>query len=79
VQYTANSKTNRITIYSDSVDGDVSFSGTDGGALGADSFPIPADTPLTIRLDSGEDRVNDLIFYVAADSATHVRIIAESD
>ena len=79
VQYDVNPKTNRVTVYIAGQAGEMALTGTDGGALGAGAWPLLADTAFTFRLDSGEDRVAGLQFFLAADAAADVHVFSESD
>ncbi len=74
-------KTNRVTVYFDTNAGDIAFTGTEGDPLiAADTFPVVADAPFTVLVDSGPDRVSNLRIYTqVAASPTTVKIISEAD
>lgn len=74
-------KTNRVTVLFVTNDGLIAFTGTDGAQLtAADTFPVGAGAPFTVRVDSGPDRVSSLVIFTeVAVQPTTVKIISEAD
>lgn len=74
-------KTNRVTVLFQTNPGLFAFAGTEGGQLVAgNAFPVVADSPFTVRMDSGPDRISNLRIYTeVATQPTTVKIISESD
>jgi len=72
-------RTNRVTVLIVGQIGAVSFAGVDGGALGADQFPLVADVPFTFRMSVGTGRTGPRSFFVASAVAATVDVFCELD
>lgn len=77
VEYLVDNRTNRITVRIDGQTADLAFTGTDGGAIGLESWPIVADVAFSFTMDGGSGRVSGLRFYVATAAATTARVFSE--
>lgn len=77
VEYNVDGRTNRITVQIDGQTGSLAFTGTDGGAIGIETWPIVADVAFSFTMDSGSGRVNDLQFFLSTAAATTARVFSE--